>query len=185
MAAIENLAALPANEQKNFAEALLKTINSEKLFHNDVTFDLRGIEADDMTGGLYLDISHSDPIDVPFEATWECTHADDAYEVPEYPTENESFIEKAFKTFSTVVEGYKVTLDVIEFDKIAKLPPEVEVKNISNEDSGIGSYDFGGHWEHDSHPYIEVTGILTYACNCNLGFFVEPEDNLDIAPEED
>ena len=68
---IENFAALSTQEQIAFATALLKTINSESTFA-DVKFELVGVEPDDLTGGLQVDVSHTESIDVSRSATWTC-----------------------------------------------------------------------------------------------------------------
>jgi hypothetical protein len=50
MAVIENFAALSAQEQRTFAEALIKTINSESIFSSEVNFEITAVEAEEMSG---------------------------------------------------------------------------------------------------------------------------------------
>jgi hypothetical protein len=83
-----------------------------------------------------------------------------------------------------VIEGYKVSLDISDVDEDEAI--EVEVDNISHEDSGIGSYEYWGHMEYDSQPYVEVEGTIVKACTCALAFFVYPVDApASTEPEED
>ena len=58
MQVIENFAALTEAEQRAFATELLNKINTEKLFYDDATFTILGIEVDEMTGNLLLDVDH-------------------------------------------------------------------------------------------------------------------------------
>ena len=184
---IENFAAIPAKDQIAFATSLLKTINSEKIFHDDAPFELTGVEPDDLTGGLTIYVDHTNLVDVTREATWTCDHEDDAENVPtSFETNFDNFLitdaKKAFKTLETVIEGYKVELDVTDVD-VADEDAEVEVDSISHEDSGIGDYEHFGFRGHDSHPYVEVTGTLTYGCECQLALFVEAADETSAEPD--
>ncbi len=186
MSAIENFAALPVKEQREFAAALLKTINSEKTFHDDTTFEIINVEADDLTGGLMIEVSHTDFIVVDREANWTCAYEDEAEHDPGFDANYENSIyddaKKAFKTLSTVIDGYKVSLEVSDVD--ADETVEVEVDRISHEDGGIGGYEYFGHSGHDSQPYVEVEGIIAKACDCGLAFFVEPDDAFEDVAEE-
>lgn len=184
---IENFAAVPAKDQIAFATALVKTINSEKTFHAEAQFELTGVEPDDLTGGLAISVEATEPIEVCRAATWICDHEDEAYTAPErFDAEFDNFLltdaKAAFKTLETVIDGYKIELDVSDADETDD-NAEVEVENISHEDAGIGGYEYFGWEGHDSRPYIEVTGTLTYTCDCGLTFFVEPMDEVPTEPE--
>jgi hypothetical protein len=178
MSVIENFAALPAKEQREFATALIKTINSESIFSADTNFEITGVEADDLTGGLWIEVSHPDPINVPRKATWQVLDEEEADTDPGYEAEYVDSIyedaKSAFKTLSTVIDGYEVTLTVDDAD--ADETVDIEVQSMSHEDAGIGHYEYWGHDEFDSRPYLEVTGVITKACTCSLVFFVEPVD---------
>lgn len=184
---IENFAVIPAKDQIAFATALLKTINSEKIFHNEVQFEILGVEPDDLTGGLTIDISHSDPIKVYRDASWTCAREEEASEDPGYDADYADYIvddaKKVFKTLETVIEGYKVTLEFVDVD--AGETFDVEVENISHEDDGIGSYDYWGYSGYDSRPYIQVEGVIGKECDCALALFVEPDDTPAEVPEEE
>lgn len=184
---IENFAAIPAMDQIAFATKLVKTLNSEKTFHDDAPFELTGVEPDDLTGGLTVYVDHTNLVAVIRKATWTCDHEDEAEDCPAaVETDFENFLmedaKKAFKTLETSVEGYKVTLEVVDVD-VADKDAEVEVDHISHEDAGIGDYEYFGFRGTDSQPYVEVTGTLTYMCECQLALFVEsaevPEVELD------
>jgi len=187
MSIIENFATLSAQEQRSFAEALLKTINSESIFSSEVNFELTEVEVDDMTGELLIYVSHTDFVSVSRKASWTCDDEDDAKRDPGYEVEYVDSIyedaKKAFKTLATIIDGYKVTLDIADVDEEETI--EVIVDHISHEDSGIGSYEYWGYRGYDSSPYVEVDGTLVKSCDCSLSFFVEPVDEpVDEEPEK-
>ena len=187
MSVIENFAALSAQEQRTFAESLIKTINSESIFSSEVDFEITGIEADDMTGGLIIEVDHTDSVDVPRAASWTAADEDEAYSDPGYDADYFNSIyddaKKAFKTLEAVIEGYKVSLDISDVDEDDTV--EVEVDSSSAEDSGIGSYEYWGSSGYDSHSYVEVEGTITKACTCGLTFYVEPADETSAIEETD
>ncbi len=184
MSVIENFAELSEQEQRSFAEALVKTINTEKTFIDD-ELTLSSVEADEMTGDLLIELDGF--INIDRKATWTCGNdEDDAYEKPEYP-EYEAFISddaaKAFKTLSAEIDGYTLSLEIADAD--GDEIEEVHVDSISHEDSGIGHYEYFGWEGHDSHPYIEVEGTLVQSCKVYLGLSVAPTTNVpEEAPEE-
>ena len=185
MAIIENFAALSAQEQQEFAKALIKTINSESIFTAETDFEITGVEADDLTGGLVIEVSHSDPIEVEREATWQASDEDEADRDPGYDADYKNSVfedaKKSFKTLSTVIDGYKVSLDIADLDETETV--EITTDHISHEDSGIGHYEYWGERGYDSHPYVEVEGIIIKACDCALAFTVEPDDTVEVKPE--
>lgn len=186
MSVIENFAELSFEEQQKFAEALIKTINSEKLFYDGTQFEITGIEAVDMDGSLMIEVSHADPIEVEREATWTCDSKEEASSDPGYDADYVNYLiddaKSAFKILSTVIDGYKVTLDIADVDEDDTI--EVEVDSTSNEDGGIGDYEYWGRRGHDSDPYVEVTGTIVKACECALAFFVEADDTTEPEVEE-
>lgn len=179
MSVIENFAALSDKEQMEFAVALLKTINSEFIFSSDTEFEIVEVNADDLTGGLAIEVSHTNPIEVSREATWTCNDEEDANDDPGFEADYENSIledtKKAFKTLSTVIDGYNIELEISDVD--ANDTVEIEVDSISHEDAGIGSYEYWGEVGYDSQPYVEVEGTIVKACECSLTFFVDPVDN--------
>lgn len=185
MSVIENFAALSAQKQREFAAALIKTINSESTFISNITFDLVNVEADDMTGGLLIEVSHEPMIEVTRKATWQAGDEDEASSGPDsdygadYSEAVTTDAEKAFKTLSTEIDGYTVSLDISDVDEEETI--EVEIDHISHEDSGIGHYEFWGEPGYDSQPYVEVEGTIVQACTCSLAFFVEPTESTEPA----
>jgi hypothetical protein len=177
MSVIENFVVLSEKEQREFAEALLKTINSESIFSSDTDFELVRIEADDITGGLMIEVSHTIPVEVSRQATWQASNEEDAADDPGYDADYENSItkdaEKSFKTLSTTIDGYIVSLEISDVDE--NDTTEVKVDSISHEDDGIGHYEYWGFEGNDSRPYVEVEGTIVKECDCSLAFFVEPE----------
>ena len=186
MSVIENFAELSFEEQKKFAEALVKTINSESTFTDQVDFKVTKVEADEMTGGLVIELEHEDAIEVERDATWQCPERDDAYDVPDDPDFVEHImddIESTFKTLTTELEGYSITLQVDDWDTVDTV--DVKPDYISDEDSGIGRYEFWGDVGYDSHPYCEVTGTITQTCTVYCSLHVEAADHFEVEPEEE
>lgn len=189
MSVIENFAALPVNEQRSFAASLVNKINSENLFSNDVKFEITSVGADDLTGGLVVEVSHTSPIEVSRKATWTCDTEDDAEDDPGFEANYENNVyedvRKAFKTLATEIDGYHITLEIADVDELDE-DATVEADHISHEDSGIGSYEYWGDEGYDSQPYVEVEGTIVRAYECSLAFFVDPvETATEPAIEED
>lgn len=183
---IENFAELSFEEQKKFAEALVKTINTENTFTDQVDFKVESIEADEMTGGLIIVLEYEGTINVDRDASWSCRHPDDAYQIPDSPVFSYfDFVDakKAFKTLAVELEGYSVTLSVDDVD--TENIVDVEVSEINKEDDGIGSYDYFGYRGYDSRPYLAVEGTLTQACYVYCSLYVEAADHFQADVEEE
>ena len=176
MSVIENFAVLPAKDQIDFATKLLEKINAERMFITDNKFELDGVEPDDLTGGLTLLVSLVNPVEVPRKATWTCADVEDIEDDPGYDADYEDYLfedaKKAFKTLSTVIDGYTVELDIADANEDSTA--EVKAEHISHEDAGIGRYEYWGEIGHDSHPYVKVEGPIVKYCECALAFFIEP-----------
>lgn len=187
MSVIENFAELSAQEQRAFAEALIKTINTEHLFTSEVDFKITEIEAVGITGSLEITAEHDGTIEIRRKATWQAIDSEDAEIDPGYDADYEQSIytdtERAFKTLSTTIDGYTVSLTVDDVDDDEA--GSVEIDNISNEDSGIGSYEYWGDTGYDSNEYVEVKGTIIKDVKCFLTFWVEPADEpIAAEPEE-
>lgn len=191
MTIIENFAALSIKEQVEFAKTLLRTINSEKIFSDETIFEFQDVEADDLTGGLLISISHTDPISISRKASWIAGDEEGAGEDPGEETDyaNSVFVDvkKAFKTLAAVIEGYQVSLHIDDLDENYDIDAEIDIDRISHENSGIGSYEFWGDKGYDSNPYVEVDGTITRAYDCALSLLVEPTDGsgVEISSFED
>ena len=180
MAVIENFAALSEQEQQKFAATLLKTINSEKTFIDDNSFKIDRVEADDFTGGLIIEVSHTEPIEVVRPATWSANNTEDVNDTPEYPDYINNMsedVKAAFKTTETIIDGYKVSLEIVDVDETDTV--DIEVDSYEDADDGIGSYEYCGVRGYDSDPYISVEGTIIKACDCALVLYVDPADAVD------
>ena len=184
---IENFAALSEIEQRNFAEALLKTINSENIFTSDTNFELEKVEASDFDGGCTIFINQTNPIEVTRQGTWIADNEEDLYDNPEATADFESDIwedvKKVFKTLSTEIDGYTVTLDISDVEEGDIISAEAD--EVIHEDDGIGSYEYFGFVGNDSDPYVRANGTFTQSCNCVLALLVDPIDDIKIETEED
>ena len=182
---IENFAELSFEEQKKFAEALVKTINSENTFTDETDFKISGIEADDIAGGLIILVEHDDLISISRDATWTCEDEDEVDADPGYDADYTNYLfedaKKAFKTLSTEVEGYVVSLEIDDVDEEETI--EVNADNYTHEDAGVGDYEYFGHSGYDSQPYIEVEGTIIKGCNCALSLYIEPTNESMVEPE--
>ena len=180
MAVIENFAALSEQEQQKFAATLLKTINSKKTFVDNNSFKIDRVEADEFTGGLIIEISHTESIDVVRPATWSANDTEDVNDAPEYPDYINNILEDvkaAFKTTETIINGYKVSLEIVDVDETDTV--DIEVDSYEDADDGIGSYEYWGVRGYDSDPYISVEGTIVKACDCTLALYVDPVDAVD------
>lgn len=188
MNVIENFAALSEKEQREFAEALVKTINSESSFTADTDFEIESVEVYEHDGSLLINANTAGSMEVRRAATWTCKTSEDAEDDPGYGADYEESIYKdvknAFKTTSVEIDGYTVTVDIADVDE--EETAAVEVQTVTEEDSGIGSYDYFGFTGIDSHPYVAVEGTIVKECKVYLGFFVEPAaEVIDSAPDEE
>jgi hypothetical protein len=190
MEKIENFAAISPEEQRAFAEALVKTINSEHTFTSEADFKIFSVTSDDHTGDLIIDVEALDLINVPREAVWNIYDEDELHQKPEDDSDIDyvdllrNDAKKAFKTLSVEIEGYTVTLDTNEVDEEETV--EVEVTNYSEEDAGIGSYEYWGDIGYDSRPYFEVEGTIVNACSITVALTVSPVVHVaEIEAEEE
>ena len=189
MAVIENFAALSPAEQREFAEALIKTINSEHIFSDDADFKIYEVDAEDLDGSLVISVENTDYVNVKREATW-ATSADlgpDDDAATTFPSSDHDVdyadsiyadFKRSLKTLSAEIEGYTVSVyDVMEVDEGAV--EEVEVDEVTQEDDGIGSYEYWGRIEYDSRPYLEVSGTVTKQCDVAFALEILPSDKAE------
>lgn len=173
---VENFSVLSEEEQLTFATDLVNKLNSENIFTSEIDFKIDKVEADELSGDLYISVSHDELFAVPRKATWKCDSVDEVEEGPgidaEYANSPLDDVKKAFTVLSAEVDGYSVAIDVDDVDEGNNL--EVIVDDYSEEDDGIGSYEYWGHVGYDSRPYVEVTGTAIKGCSCYLTIYVEP-----------
>ena len=108
-----------------------------------------------------------------------CAHDDDVNSYPSsdlyYNDDVYEEVKKVFKTFSAVIDGYNVELDINDIDD--KEIVDFSVNKVTKEDSGIGRYEYWGDTGYDSHPYYEIEGTITNGCICDLFIIVSPAQN--------
>lgn len=179
MAVIENFNNLTQEELLEFVNKIIKTVNSEHIFSNDITFELdtsssSGIEISEFDGNLYIPLTHKDLLSVPRKAEWSCETEDDIYHVEDPDFEDWIYedAEKVLKTLSTELDGYKLSISVDDAE--SEETTDVDVDDYHADDDGIGSYEYWGHVGYDSHPFYAVEGTITQDCTCYLTLVVEP-----------
>ena len=184
MAVIENFTTLSFEEQHQFAEALIKTINSESIFSDDTDFKIYEVEAEDLDGSLVISVENTEYIKVPRKATWAASDSENPEALPMSDQDIEYYdyaiadLKAALKTTSAEIEGYTVSVyDVMDVDEVDV--DEVDVDDVSKEDAGIGSYEYWGELGYDSRPYLEVRGTITKRCNCAIAFEVLPSEKAE------
>lgn len=171
---IENFSALSQEELKQFAEKLLDKINTENIFSKETDFrfsDSDAIWADEMTGDLIIALDTVDDVYVAVKATWQAPE-DDPGDCEDADEESPDFAEVFSK--EVIIDGYKVTLSVDDYDFVER--DDVQVDSYSHEDSGIGYYEFWGQTGYDSHPYLEVEGTFTNTYKVYVSLTVEPAE---------
>ena len=182
MAVIENFDELSVEEQLKFAEALVKTLNSERTFTTETDLKVVEVDAQGYSGDLVIVVETVDTIEVSQGAHWQAADEDDARssaredsDLVDYDSEIYDEVKKALKTTEAEIEGYRVSIEVEDVDAEVE---EVDVDHIEYEDSGIGSYEFWGDVGYDSHPYVEVDGTIISSCSCVFSLYVEPTGSI-------
>ena len=176
MELIQDFNTLSVEEQEAFAREFVQKINDTKVFTDEVDFVFDVVDADEISGDLYIGVYTKEGQDIAVErkASWTCGSVEDLYDNPE-DVEFDEYIEtdvtKALKTLTTELDGYIITIEVDDADGDTI---DREVKDYSNEDDGIGSYEYWGFTGYDSRPYVAVTGIITQACGFSATLTVSP-----------
>lgn len=177
MNVIENFAELSEQELKEFAEAFIKTINSESLLSDETDFKLTDLEVDGLSGNLSIYVEPEEAIEVARECTWICYDEDDIYSKPsisdvEFEDRLDNDVLNALKSNDFEVEGYKVSVDYEDGETIDCV--DFEVNDYEEGEGGIGDYEFWGFPGRDSYPEYEVHGTLICAHAFALDLTVEP-----------
>lgn len=164
-------------EIQELAKDLITKINTDNILYNGSNFKIDNVEVDELKGMLYIDISIPDDeegIGVYRDAQWQALDTSDMYhpEDIDYGNTLEKDLLASFNTTSTNIDGYDVSLSVNDADVEDII--DVEVDSYSEEDSGIGSYEYWGATGYDSHPYLEVEGTIIQACSCYCTLDVTP-----------
>jgi hypothetical protein len=174
MSIIMNFSELPEKDLQAFAEKLVEKINSKCSFSTEVNFKVDEVEADEMTGDLYIYASHDELMEVEREASWQCVSEDDisSPDEPEYSNSLTDDVAAALERTTDEIDGYTVTVTIDDAEEMNIV--NVDVNNCSEEDAGIGRYEYWGDVGYDSRPYYEVDGIITSTCSVYLTFEVAP-----------
>lgn len=187
MSVIENFSMLSEAELKAFAEALVKTINSEGIFTSETAFKIYEIDADETTGNLYIGLETEENVLVEREATWTCGDEDEIHSDPGYEADFADTCyddaKKAFKTMKAELEGYDLDLSIDDMDEVDT--DEVIVDNYHEDDAGIGHYEYWGHTGYDSQPYFEVEGTIVKACSIALTLTVSAAEPAPVEESEE
>jgi hypothetical protein len=171
-----NFNELPEKDQRDFAEKLVNKINDESIISSEVNFKVDDVESDEMTGDLNIYASHEDLLSVERLASWTVGDEDEVNypEDEEYQNPLEDDVREALDKTSVEIDGYLVTVIVDEVEEFET--ENVNASSWSNEDAGIGAYEYFGSKGYDSRPYIEVEGSITQRCNAYLTFEVAPAE---------
>lgn len=181
MTAIENFAALPEQEQRDFADSLVKTINSEGTFSSDTDFRILETEANDITGALEIFVETTEALNVPRSAIWIQYNEDEIHSKPdhdtniEYKDNLEKDILKVLNTTSLELDGYKISVKLEDYDEVEEIA-EFEVNDYEHTEDGLGWYEYQGREYYDSYDEYKINGTITSTINVSLTFIVEPID---------
>ena len=181
MSVIENFAALTEQEQRQFAEQLVAKINAENIILPGNTLTILEVEADELTGNLWISLDHEDGIVAARPAGW--TTGSEEYtnhpasENIEYANTIDEDARKELKTLSAVVDGYNVTVttDVVDWDE-----DEFEVDSTDYQKDGF-SYEYWGTSGYEDTSYYECEG--TVYCTCTVAINLEVEPSIE-EPEQ-
>ena len=149
-------------EQVNLAKDLINKINTRKVFIEETTFEFQDVWVDDIDNKLVVEASLVNPIIVSRKATWLAGTEEGAEEGPnsdaDYANSISEDTTKCFKLLKAYIAEYSISAEISDIDELEDV--EVELTHISHEDSGIGYYEYWGFKGYDSHPYVEVEGVL-------------------------
>lgn len=175
MNVIDNFSLISDKERYQFASDLVERINAEGTFSSDIKFSVAGVEDNTFSGGLIINVSTADLVEVPREATWTCASEDEAGNDPGYDADYQNHIfddvKKVFKTMTTKLDNYSVSLEIVEAAEEDVI--SVEIHETTQKDDGIGSYEYWGERGYDSDPYVSVEGVINQACTIDLDIVVE------------
>ncbi len=177
MNVIENFVELSEQELKEFADKLVKTINSESLLSDETNFKLADLEVDELSGNLSIFVETEEAVEVSRECTWMCYDEDDIHSKPsesdvDFDDRLDNDVLNALKSNEFEVEGYKISVDYEDGETSDCV--DFEVTDYEEGEGGIGDYEFWGFRGHDSYPEYEVHGILVCAHDFALRLTVEP-----------
>lgn len=165
---IDNFSILSPEEQMKFAQELLAKVNAAQTFLHGDEMKLDELEANELDGSLDIFFSVED-FEVGREAEWQVGNEDEAYQTPRYSDVEftgraADEVKAEFKTTRAEFEGYQLEITNLQIDD--QDITNSEVASTSDEDAGIGHYEYWGAEGYDSRPYVQVEG--TVYCNCSI-----------------
>ena len=175
MPIIENFSLLSEEEQRQFANTIVEKLNANKTFIDDLPFKIDWVDASDISGVLYVGIA-PEVLCVARGATWECDNKDDTNPSSsdiDYESYLITDVRAAFKTQSAVIDGYKISLDFIEWDEQEMV--DYEIESLDEDEYGIGSYEYFGFKGYDSHTYYIAEGTVYNDCEIYFRLVIEAE----------
>lgn len=153
--------------------------------HYDGTFEV-GEEQDnvylDEDGNLVVWI-YGDDLEVRVDAEWQAGTDDDLEDIDTdtfEPDDSSITLEDIFpglETLPTDIDNFEII--AVEFNGREDIDydmSDVEVEDSSEEDSGIGWYEYWGAKGYDSHPYYEVYGTVGAIINAWFKFTINKKD---------
>ena len=155
---------MPPAKLTRMAEAVVAELNKGKVFADDTLIKVKKAYIDPYSDAFLVDVE-LDSVSVKREASWN-TDGDD--ESPTSVDEDLTYeysesddIKKAFKTTEATILGHKVYLLLDECTAEKVDTTDWTIEHSSEEDAGIGSYEFWGEVGYDSRPYMHYEGTIT------------------------
>ena len=159
---------LSMEELKQFAVDLVAKVNAAKLFHDDAELAVAediDLSVDETFGSLNIPVYFKDGLDISMDATWTCSEPEDAtsdYDDIEFTESESRAMLRELKGTTAKLEAFTLTLSDLDYEDYEIT--EVEATDITDEDAGIGWYEYWGETGYDSHPYCEVEGTAYINC---------------------
>lgn len=150
---------------------LLKSIVDQIKFPGDpdVTIDYAAITESDE--GTFLVPVELHTVKLPVSCVWE-GDTEGNYSVDDIDIDAEKEAENYIKTIQTPSEFMEGILTDVSYEDIHDYTiADTEVTKMTEEDAGIGSYEYWGTVGYDSQPYTEISGIVTI--DAVLGLWLE------------
>lgn len=150
---------------------LLKNIVNQIKFPGepDVTIDYAAITESDE--GTFLVPVELRTVTLPVSCVWE-GDSEGNYSTDDIDIDAEKEAENYIKNIQTPVEFAEGVLTDVSYEDIHDYTiTDTEVTKVTEEDAGIGSYEYWGTVGYDSQPYTEISGVVTI--DAVLGLWLE------------
>lgn len=167
---IEDFNLLSEEELSEFAANIVAKVNEAQPFTKEdsdaIQFEIDNVETNELDGSLLIYIVSSEDLSVARAASWTADDPDslNSYSDLTFDDTDLTAAKENLKVLVAEVDGYNVELTDIEFENNGV--DEVEYADYSEEEGGIGDYEYWGHRGHNSYTYCTVYG--TAFCNQTL-----------------